>query len=320
MYNFIAGRIKGCEAVWIIGDDFVSKSFDQYYKSWSTSPSQATIHNAGRTLYLFENFEVSDFYSNKYVSANQNTISRLRSAFQKGIQDNVILPKYVVIVPDNDIITYFNHTGLGFGKSMGRIINHLMSEYNKLILAQKDFLPTKAKKLLQPQMVWIQLPYHKYFMNNPEREIFNESLMDVVHFHDNTTTLPMKKVWDPEDGNSYADDAQRFTSNGLTKYWMAIDCTLKYMDTICWKKLIGPDSMKKKRFDKDKFTWRSPHFQKQYHSRPSHDRYPQQQHRFNDGDSPRADRRQHYDGGQYDQKKHRLPATDRLGRKLPSPF
>ena len=149
--------------------------------------------------YIFETFEVYGFYTSKFLSADQNTVSRFRAMMHKAIQEQILLPKYVIIIPDDDLVSYFGCEGAGFNKNMNRLLNHIMSEHNKLILAQKDYLPNKAKRPLYPHIVWLQSPYHRYFRNNNLREEFNRCLIDVVRFHDNTITLPFKKIWDEED-------------------------------------------------------------------------------------------------------------------------
>ena len=86
------------EKVWIIGDDFGFHSFQKYYYKQ---------HKSDR--YMIEEFEVSGFHNDSKASYDVNTISRFRNCFVGAIKDQAILPKYVVIVPDNNIIKFFFH-------------------------------------------------------------------------------------------------------------------------------------------------------------------------------------------------------------------
>ena len=46
------------------------------------------------------------------------------------------------------------------------------------------------------------------------------------------TLLKMVKVWSHEDSTLFLHDAYRFTSAGLTKYWMSIDSAIRYWDMV----------------------------------------------------------------------------------------
>ena len=86
-------------------------------------------------------------------------------------------------------------------------------------------------------MVWIEAPMHNNYYNNAEREAFNRALNNAVKYHDNTKVLQLKKVWNTEDTNLYIQESSRYTSVGLNTYWQAVDCTVRYADTILFKKL-----------------------------------------------------------------------------------
>ena len=237
-------------------------------------------------------------YSNSFTSVDQNTVSRFRSVFLKSVQDNVIFPKFVLVVPDDDLICYFNRNpDIGLKKSMARLLNNIMTEHTRLVLAQKDYLPPKSKKANYPQIIWIQPPEHDNFTNNDLRRKFNECLNDIVQFHNNTITLPMKKVWDPSNRNLYIKKYGRFTAEGFSTYWKVVDCTLWYADTILWNKAISPKKLKRTFIPQkqDKYRWTSP--------------------KFNHGQYDR-DREGHHEGN-----RHRgLPTTDHFGNKLSNPF
>ena len=116
------------------------------------------------------------------------------------------------------------------------MIDHLMKEFHKLITIQKEFLPKRAKRANYPSIVWIEAPLHSNFCNNPERVKFNRELNNVARFHENNFVLQLKKFWDPADSSLYASEYRRYTNEGLTSYWTAIDLTVKFADTILLKK------------------------------------------------------------------------------------
>ena len=210
--------------------------------------------------FIPDKFGISTSFSSKYLSADQNMVSRFHNSLAKIIQEKVILPKWIVIIPDDDLIRFMstkvNMDGLE--KLLNGILNHIMSEYNKLILAQKDFLPNKARKLLYLQIVWMEAPVNCNFMNNEDRLLFNACLNTVAKFHENTLILGFKKIWDPDSMSLFLKEYFRFTTEGLTRYWAAVDCTLRYAETILWKKQIDPPKFQKKFGNRGKYIWNNP--------------------------------------------------------------
>ena len=212
--------------IWVLGDAFGHESFEPYFKK---------NNNIG---YCRENFDITGFFTNKFVSHDQNAISRLRNTFAAAIKDKVYLPKYVVIVPDDNILRYVNIAKLDYNSvSMGRLLNSIMSQFTKYVDIQKEHLPKKAWKVNYPQFIWIEAPMNDSFPNNELRLKFNKCMHHISKFHQNTTVLPFKKVWDPQDQNYYASESRRFTANGFAKYWESVNLTIKFVDTILTKKI-----------------------------------------------------------------------------------
>ena len=188
----------------------------------------------------------------------------------EGIKDQAILPKLVVIVPDNNLISYMDFgTKFGVSRSIGRILDWLMSEYDKIISSQKDYLPSKAKREYFPQIVWIEVPENDNFShgNNLMRSKFNTALATASNFHDNEHVLELKKVWDPHSKNLFLKEERRFTATGLTDYWLAIDKTVKYTNTILFKK-VEKSKIKKAKDRKERRTPPRHHRSKHRPARP----------------------------------------------------
>ena len=199
--------------------------------------------------YTVTHFDVAGFYNNQYRSTNPNVVSRLRNTIIKGIDAEKLLPKFILVIPDDDLIKVVDQ-GFGFSDSMGRIIHHIMLEHNRIIAAHKENLPRKSRKVGYPQIVWIEAPLRVNFSNNSARVKFNTALESMAKHHENVHTLKLKKGWDDQDNSLYVYDAQHFTTLGLVNYWAAVDKTAKYVDTILLKKM----SVKQQQ-PKDRFHW-----------------------------------------------------------------
>ena len=140
------------------------------------------------------------------------------------------------MVPNDDLVQYFSHSGPGLTKAMGKICNVLMTDVTSVIQLQKEFLPKKSKKSEFPKVIWIEAPLHNNFSNNQDRIKFNKALNDIVLFHDDMFALKLKKIWNPHDASLYSAEFRRYTAEFYAAYWTAIDCTVKFADTILFKK------------------------------------------------------------------------------------
>ena len=225
----LTGPILGYESLWFLGDEFMMRSFQKHYKDRD---------HAEYAGYCWENFEISAFMTDRFMSNNRNMVSRLQHCFAKAISDKILLPKMVITVLDNDLIKYFGYTDgeEGLTKPLGRILDSLMKEFQSMATTQKDFLPKKAKRADYPRFIWIEAPLHKNFDNNMERRKFNCALNDVVKFHEGHYALQLKKIWDSENSNLFFPEFRRYGVEGYNKYWMTVDATIKFADTILLKK------------------------------------------------------------------------------------
>ena len=185
-----------------------------------------------------ERFEIYGFNNNKDASEDDNTISRFRNNIVGAMRDQPILPKFMVIVPDDDIIKFIKKREPEAANEVGfaRAIKWLLCQIDRLIMTQKDFLPTKCKRPGEPTVVFIQPPIHDKFKNNGMRIAFNNALSKEVTYHDNVYALEMKKMWDPSDSSLYNRTDCKYTAKGYSSYWDAVDKTVRFADTLLLKK------------------------------------------------------------------------------------
>ena len=227
-----------------------------------------------------ENFDVSGYMNGRFTSSNPSMIGRLFNALISAINGKeesktvTLLPKYIVVVPDDNIIKSLNHYGAGMGTALNKMIEKVMNEHEKALKIYCDYLPEKSKCKESPVIIWILAPMHDNFANNSERNLFNKCVQSKAKLHDNVVALQLKKVWDCTDTNLYIKENRRFTALGYTSYWQAIDKTVKYCDTILIKKILSKTAKDQKQptFGKKKFnsTKKLHHFQQKqdkYHWR-----------------------------------------------------
>ena len=86
------------------------------------------------------------FMSNPERSLDLNVVSQFRNLLVGTIAEQIYWPKLIVLVPDNNIITYYKHTKAGAEHGYGKLLNWIMQEHNQIVQTYKELLPDKAKK------------------------------------------------------------------------------------------------------------------------------------------------------------------------------
>ena len=241
--------MEGYDKIWFFCDNF---GFNTFSKNYHSRPLKEYIG------YVRDNYEVTGFLNNKYKSLDQNAVSRLRNLMIGAISDYPLLPKLIVIVPDEDILLFIIKTGDRklLHTNTVVVLKWLMREYDRIIAAHQEKLPSKAKKAHYPFFVWITAPTHDNFDNNLDRVKFNKALQEVGNLYPNVAVLELKKIWDPQDTTLFIKESNRFTATGIQTYWEAVDRTVKYADTTVVKKIHMKTQAKEA--TNDKYRWKSP--------------------------------------------------------------
>ena len=224
VYLSISVSNIGNNTLWIIGDNFAARSFRAHFKKHTPSDY---------THFIKQNFEYHPFCSSRFSSPNGNMLSRISGTFANALNGNVktgggLLPQYILMVLDDDLITFLNcRTSDGVASLFGIWITWLVDDINRMLKVRFNQLPTKGKKVT-PFIYWVTAPIHSYFSKerNNLRIKFNLSLESVIRQQENMRVIKMKQFWESKDSHLVIND--RMTESGLTAYWMAVDATFKY--------------------------------------------------------------------------------------------
>ena len=245
---FDTGPVRGLEKIWLIGDEFCEKSFDDYYRK--TTPSMES-----NKTYTFINFEVRDFLSSNYSSHNRSPTGCFLNNLIRALNEHNTLPKLIVMIMDDNLIRDIQEQ---FSQKVKYLPAWLLHECNKAIEIYKDYLPVKAKNEWVPHLLWMAPSQHKNFTNNHKRAITSEFLVEEVKFYKNMSALHMVKIWEEDNSNLYLTNCHRFTSEGLIKYWLSIDSAIRYWNVAIYPKLgkIKLKSSRRRSFKcTDRFHW-----------------------------------------------------------------
>ena len=177
-----------------------------------------------------DKFEVKHFAANS-LDLNRSVIGRIRNQFVKALSEEILLPRVVVILQDNDIINSVKPKAKKSQVSeiYGRITHWLADKLDKAVAEHVDYLPNKAIKEGYPTFLWIAPPQHRNFRDNQLRQKMTTSIKSAIGMQKSHTMLTMKKIWDYQDGSLYYHD--RFITEGFETFWKSIDSALNFWYT-----------------------------------------------------------------------------------------
>ena len=92
---------------------------------------------------------------------DDNILSRLRNSLVRAINAQILLPKFILVILDDDIMDAIDHYKTGISYGIGWILEWLINEFHKLVSSHKERLPTKSQKYKYPTFFGVKIPYHE---------------------------------------------------------------------------------------------------------------------------------------------------------------
>ena len=204
---YVSDHVRGTDQLWIVGDNFVAKSYRKHFKNMVLAKKEdtsdaATSQSGDDEYFIKQTFEVQAFCNSRYSSSQQNLLARLQNSMALGINStNVLdkgcrLPKYVIVVLDDDLISFLQFNKEGAATLLGSWVLWLADEFSTLVKERKDQLPSKCKA--DPFFYWITAPTHQSFSRelNQLRIKYNLSLESVIRERKNMRVAKIKDIWD----------------------------------------------------------------------------------------------------------------------------
>ena len=180
--------------------------------------------------YIKNNYDFMAFCNSKYASLNQNMLSRIQNTFAVALNQTKkgdILPRYVIVVLDDDLIMYLDFKKDGAATLLRTWVQWIVKGFNRLLDIRRKQLPSKCVKT-NTFFYWVTAPIHSHFTKerNNLRMKFNLSLDAVIRTQHNMQVLRLKEFWNTGDTSLEVHD--KLTETGLSAYWDAIDATFKF--------------------------------------------------------------------------------------------
>ena len=102
-----AGVVMAIKDTWFVGDQFINDTFHAFPAMYNESKLAKT-----RKPYLYDYYNVKCFSTN-LLSTVRNILAHLVNALIKALNNNDKIPRFIIVVPDSDIICSINVFDLG---------------------------------------------------------------------------------------------------------------------------------------------------------------------------------------------------------------
>ena len=200
-----------------LGDNFLARTYRQFFGNLDPD-----------VLFTRSNFETSAYCNGRYSCNVTNLLLRFFNAFISAMTKRIKLPKFLVIVLDNDLTEFIKIHKTGVASILDRYVESMVTTIDNLIKERKRQLPVKAVKDAYPKVYWLAAPTHRDWSakENNLRNKFNLCLESVVRQTDSMRIIRMKEIWSGNDTTLVKND--EILPDGLAKYWLSVDATIKF--------------------------------------------------------------------------------------------
>ena len=238
--------ISAYDMVWIPGDKFICQSASVLRQLFGLldeeiSESQSSNDGAKEIFqdegYISKNYDVEVFTS-KSSNNMRSSLGRFINVMASALNAHVKLPKYIIVVMEEDVLRCINFSKPGVSEIYGRDLKWLAEEYHDMIMTCKENLPGKARRFHYPQVFWVSLPQHHNFGNNQLQHKFNQCMETVVNLFKEMHLLKIHRHWSYNDFGVTVNGM--INETGKMRYWSGIDESIEFWEN--GKRKSGPGS------------------------------------------------------------------------------
>ena len=143
--------VKAIKDCWIVGDEFLSDTF--------TALQEFKAENAVKP-HIYEQYNMMPFFQSP-LKPHPRVVKVLNS-FIEGLNSTPKLPKYVLLIPDQDLIVGAKHLDYGVIHIIEEQIKWLFKQLNKVIARRREDLQLKRagailKSTHKPRLIWVSM-------------------------------------------------------------------------------------------------------------------------------------------------------------------
>ena len=234
--------------IWFIGDRFIN----EIYHTLQWLEREAKI-NKKEAPYVYEFYNITCLSVDETSSGIKSIMTRLVNAYIHGLNTTTQLPRFVLIIPDADILKYIGNFEFGVSIMSGSAINWIANQIDRATECRKDDLircKPGAVCANEPKFVWVKMFNRTNGSGKDEmlkvRSKYNNALEEMLinkkgHF--------IIDITDKMSDTAYYTVRNELNSDGRIRFWKEVDNKIKDFDH--HKISLKPIPVPEKSIDKD---------------------------------------------------------------------
>ena len=150
----VAKPVLAVKDLWIIGDKFVNELFHAYPALNAEVKKQNTQHP-----FAYDFYNVRCFTSSP-VSTTKSVPARLLNCLLKALNENNNLPRFVIVVPDWNLLQFMQHNGFGIMEMTAALVRWMVTNMLWAVGSKKEQLRmVKPGALIsgEPKIIWVKM-------------------------------------------------------------------------------------------------------------------------------------------------------------------
>ena len=215
-------RVRAFRDAWIIGDEFLRDAAQTF-----TAIKEKTNLEKRPPPFLFEQFNVRINFAN--TTSLANILSRIVNALITELNENDHLPKYILIVPDKDIVQDMQFNAYGASHILEKMTTWLVNTIASLINRRKHntyvVKPGAAVPPDEPSLIWVKMLSRPKLESSCRNDIFamkrkfNYILEETLSGTGNNYILEIESCNTVDEFDRAGDLSQK----GKINFWRDID-------------------------------------------------------------------------------------------------
>ena len=229
----IPENVHAIHDVWILGDHFVKDNINALY----ALKAKALACKAEIPL-IFQHYNVLEFYTGSGFSGITQMLHPLIIALNQVPH----LPKYIIILPDRDILVTLNKSNINAALVMASTLHYLIKQIDTYIEHRRQDLQDKQLGALHPfdtKVIWVRMLQRRTSSNTPIPDDLTP-LQEAANLRGKFNSILEERLFDGKDNvhrimsidvrSSKFDLGGNLTSSGKEEFWMEVTRAFKKFD------------------------------------------------------------------------------------------
>lgn len=103
---------------------------------------QDAFNLVGKVNYIRAHYDATGHHGKSW-GLNPNVLGRIQNALAKAINEQVLLPKSILIILDDDIMDALDHYTTGISYAIGKTLEWLVNQMHRIIISHKENISKK---------------------------------------------------------------------------------------------------------------------------------------------------------------------------------